>query len=125
MTVFAGSIHDFNQRLLGALDYPRLILPTHWDNFEKPFSQPPQDLRDVFGDNGNIDLWVQQVKAESRREPPGRLEGQVRAGCADAGPRTTALATLNTTVVIGPAGMLHGCHPGAGTTVEPAAIVRG
>ena len=64
-SIFASSIHDFNQRLLGALNYPNLILPTHWDNFEKPFSQPPQDLRDVFGDNGNTDLWVQQVKQVS------------------------------------------------------------
>ena len=42
------------------MNYPKLILPTHWDNFEKPFTQPPQDLRDVFGDNGNP--WVPQVK---------------------------------------------------------------
>jgi L-ascorbate metabolism protein UlaG (beta-lactamase superfamily) len=64
-SIFASQIHGFNERLLGVLNYPKVILPTHWDNFEKPFSQPPQDLRDVFGDNGNTDLWVQQVKAIS------------------------------------------------------------
>ena len=64
-SIFASSIHDFNARLLGALNFPGIILPTHWDNFEKPFSEPPQDLRDVFGDNGNTDLWVQQVTAIS------------------------------------------------------------
>ena len=37
-SIFASSIHDFNQRLLGALNYPRLILPTHWDNFEKSWA---------------------------------------------------------------------------------------
>ena len=61
-SIFASSIHGFNERLLGALNFPKLVLPTHWDNFEKPFTDPPQDLRDVFGDNGNTDLWVQQVK---------------------------------------------------------------
>jgi hypothetical protein len=64
-SIFASSIHNFNERLLGALNHPKLILPTHWDNFEKPFTQPPQDLRDVFGDNGNTDLWVEQVKQVS------------------------------------------------------------
>ena len=41
------------------------ILPTHWDNFEKPFTEPAQDLRAVFGDPGNLDLWVKEAKRVS------------------------------------------------------------
>ncbi len=64
-TIFANQIHDFTPRLLKALSYPRIILPTHWDNFEKPFSEPPQDLRNVFGDPGNLDLGVKEIKRVS------------------------------------------------------------
>ena len=41
------------------------ILPTHWDNFEKPFTEPAQDLRAVFGDPGNLDLRVKEAKRVS------------------------------------------------------------
>ena len=61
-TIFANQIHDFSPRLLRALNYPKTLLPTHWDNFEAPFSEPPRDLRDTFGDSANIDLWVKEVK---------------------------------------------------------------
>ena len=52
-------------RLLKALNYPKIILPTHWDNFEKPFTDPAQDLRSVFGDPGNLDLWVKEARKVS------------------------------------------------------------
>jgi L-ascorbate metabolism protein UlaG (beta-lactamase superfamily) len=61
-SIFANQIHDFTPRLLRALNYPRYILPTHWDNFEKPYSEPPQDLRGLLGDPGNLDIWVKEAK---------------------------------------------------------------
>ena len=61
-SIFSNQIHDFTPRLLRALNYPKIVLPTHWDNFEAPFSQPPRDLRDTFGDPANLDLWVKEVK---------------------------------------------------------------
>ncbi len=61
-SIFANQIHDFTPRLLRALNFPKVILPTHWDNFERPFSEGPRDLRDVFGDAGNLDLWVSDAK---------------------------------------------------------------
>jgi L-ascorbate metabolism protein UlaG (beta-lactamase superfamily) len=64
-SIFANQIHDFTPRLLRALNNPKVILPTHWDNFERPFSEGPRDLRDVFGDAGNLDLWVRDVKRAS------------------------------------------------------------
>jgi L-ascorbate metabolism protein UlaG (beta-lactamase superfamily) len=64
-SIFANQIHDFTPRLLKALNYPKVILPTHWDNFEKPFSEPPQDLRSIFGDPANLDLWVKEAKRVS------------------------------------------------------------
>jgi hypothetical protein len=48
--------------LLKALNYPRILLPTHWDNFEAPFTEPPRDLRDTFGDPANLDVWVKDVR---------------------------------------------------------------
>ena len=64
-SIFANQIHDFTPRLLKALDHPRLVLPTHWDNFERPYADGPHDLRDVFGDAGNLDVWVKDVKRNS------------------------------------------------------------
>src|SRR5438132_749117 len=61
-SIFSNQIHDFTPRLLRALNYPKIVLPTHWDTFEAPFSQPPRDLRDTFGDPANLDLWVKEVK---------------------------------------------------------------
>ena len=64
-SIFYTQVHDFTPRLMKALNSPPLILPTHWDNFEKPFSEPPQDLRSVFGDPGNVDLWVKEARRVS------------------------------------------------------------
>ncbi len=64
-SIFANQIHDYTPRLMKVLNYPKVILPTHWDNFEKPFSEPPQDLRNVFGDPANMDLAVKELKQVS------------------------------------------------------------
>ncbi len=64
-SIFANQIHDFTPRLFRALNYPKVVLPTHWDNFEKPFADGPQDLRNVFGDPANMDLAVKDVKQAS------------------------------------------------------------
>jgi L-ascorbate metabolism protein UlaG (beta-lactamase superfamily) len=61
-SIFANQIHDFTPRLLKALNYPKVLLPTHWDNFEKPFTEPPEDLRSLFGDPANLDLWVKEAR---------------------------------------------------------------
>ena len=64
-SIFANQIHDYTPRLFRALNYPKVVLPTHWDNFEKPFAEGPQDLRNVFGDPANMDLAVKDVKRVS------------------------------------------------------------
>ncbi len=64
-SIFANQIHDYTPRLLKALNYPKVILPTHWDNFEKPLSEPPLDLRNIFGAPANMDLAVQEIKQVS------------------------------------------------------------
>ena len=64
-SIFSNQIHDFTPRLLKALNYPKVILPTHWDNFERPYAEGAHDLRDVFGDPANLDLWVKNVKKVS------------------------------------------------------------
>jgi len=64
-SIFANQIHHYTPRLLKALNYPKVILPTHWDNFEKPLSEPPLDLRNIFGAPANMDLAVQEIKQVS------------------------------------------------------------
>jgi L-ascorbate metabolism protein UlaG (beta-lactamase superfamily) len=64
-SIFANQIHDFTPRLLKALSYPKILLPTHWDNFERPFTEAPRDLRDIFGDPANLDVWVKEVQKVS------------------------------------------------------------
>jgi L-ascorbate metabolism protein UlaG (beta-lactamase superfamily) len=60
--LFSNNTYAFTPRLMKALNYPKLVLPTHWDNFEAPLSGPAQDLRGVYGDPANLDLWVKEMK---------------------------------------------------------------
>jgi L-ascorbate metabolism protein UlaG (beta-lactamase superfamily) len=60
--LFSNNTYDFTPRLLKALNHPKLVLPTHWDNFEAPLSEPPQDLRAIYGDPANLDVWVKEMK---------------------------------------------------------------
>lgn len=54
-------IYHYTERLLRALGYPRLVLPTHWDRFNVPFdvSQQPAIER--------VQSFVSEVKAASPR----------------------------------------------------------
>jgi L-ascorbate metabolism protein UlaG (beta-lactamase superfamily) len=61
-SIFYREIHDFNGRLLSALNYPKVILPTHWENFDRPLSAQPEDGRAQFGDTANLDVWVKDAK---------------------------------------------------------------
>jgi len=51
--------------LLKALNFPRIVLPTHWDNWERPVTQPPEDGRARLGNDGNLDVFVNELKAVS------------------------------------------------------------
>jgi L-ascorbate metabolism protein UlaG (beta-lactamase superfamily) len=64
-SIFFTEIHDYTQRLLDAIGKPGLILPTHWDNFERPFADGPHDLSDVFAQAGSLDFWINQAKTVS------------------------------------------------------------
>jgi L-ascorbate metabolism protein UlaG (beta-lactamase superfamily) len=54
-----GEIHDYTGRLLRALGYPRLVLPTHWDRFNVTYevSQTPAIER--------LQSFLAEVKAAS------------------------------------------------------------
>ncbi len=65
--LFSNNTVGFTRRLMRALDRPKLVLPTHWDNFEVPLTGSPQDLRGVYGDPANLDLWVKEMKTYSSR----------------------------------------------------------
>ncbi|WP_262391669.1 MBL fold metallo-hydrolase [Nocardiopsis sp. CNR-923] len=38
-----SSTHEYVPRLLEALDRPRTVVPVHWDDFERPLTNPPVD----------------------------------------------------------------------------------
>ena len=63
--LFSNNAHAFTPRLVKALNYPKIVLPTHWDDFEAPLSEPPKDLRGIYGDVANLDLWVKEMKSVS------------------------------------------------------------
>lgn len=65
--IFRNQVAAYADRLLSALGRPPVLLPTHWDNFERPYSEGAQDLRDVLGDDGRLDLFVREL----RRASPG------------------------------------------------------
>ncbi len=65
--IFRNQIRDYAERLTEALNHPRFLLPTHWDNFERPYADGPQDLRDVLGEPGSLDTFVRELKRASPR----------------------------------------------------------
>ena len=65
--LFSNNTVDFTPRLVRALGSPKLVLPTHWDNFEAPLTSTPTDLRAVYGDPANLDLWVKEMKRVTPR----------------------------------------------------------
>jgi L-ascorbate metabolism protein UlaG (beta-lactamase superfamily) len=44
VAVGGGSVHDYVPRLMRALGNPAWVLPTHWDDFDLPLSQPARDF---------------------------------------------------------------------------------
>jgi L-ascorbate metabolism protein UlaG (beta-lactamase superfamily) len=42
--VGGGSLHDYVGRLMRALNHPRWVLPTHWDDFDHPLTEPAVDF---------------------------------------------------------------------------------
>jgi L-ascorbate metabolism protein UlaG (beta-lactamase superfamily) len=58
----AGSrkeIYDYTIRLMRVLNYPALVLPTHWDNFLLPYSASQQTAIDA------VQQFMQEVKVAS------------------------------------------------------------
>ena len=41
-------IYDYRGRLIRALHFPALVLPTHWDNFTAPFEASQQTQIDAL-----------------------------------------------------------------------------
>ena len=54
-------IHDYTRRLMRALDHPRVVFATHWDEQSLPYGAP-QDAR-----LREADVFVREVKAASPR----------------------------------------------------------
>ena len=52
-------IYDYTGRLMRDLNFPSLVLPTHWDNFFAPYGMSQQPALDA------VQSFVQEVKAAS------------------------------------------------------------
>jgi len=52
-------IYDYSGRLMRDLDYPAIVLPTHWDNFLVPYSASQQPNLDA------LQSFVQEIVAAS------------------------------------------------------------
>jgi hypothetical protein len=65
--IFRNQIHDYTDRLTAALGHPRVLLPTHWDNFERPYEDGAHDVSDVIGEPGALDTFVRELKRSSPR----------------------------------------------------------
>lgn len=52
-------IYHYTERLLRALGYPRLVLPTHWDRFNVPYDVSQQAAID------RLQTFIKEVKAAS------------------------------------------------------------
>jgi L-ascorbate metabolism protein UlaG (beta-lactamase superfamily) len=63
--LFRNEIRDYTERLLRTLDYPGVLLPTHWDNFERPYEDGATDLSDILGEPGALDTFVAELKRVS------------------------------------------------------------
>jgi L-ascorbate metabolism protein UlaG (beta-lactamase superfamily) len=60
----AGSrkeIYDYSGRLMRALRFPALVLPTHWDNFTAPYGASQQSSIDA------LQSFIEEIKAASPR----------------------------------------------------------
>jgi L-ascorbate metabolism protein UlaG (beta-lactamase superfamily) len=65
--VFRDQIRDYTERLTRALHHPPVLLPSHWDNFERPYEDGPHDLSEVVGEQGRLDTFVGELKRASPR----------------------------------------------------------
>ena len=52
-------IYDYSGRLMRALHYPAIVLPTHWDNFLSPYSASQQVNLDA------LQSFVEEIAAAS------------------------------------------------------------
>jgi hypothetical protein len=52
-------IYDYSGRLMRALHYPALVLPTHWDQFLTPYDASQQSAIDA------LQSFIQEITAAS------------------------------------------------------------
>ena len=65
--LFRDQIRDYTERLTRVLHHPAVLLPSHWDNFERPYEDGPHDVRDIVGERGSLDGFVRELKRASPR----------------------------------------------------------
>ncbi|MDG4825925.1 MBL fold metallo-hydrolase [Asanoa sp. WMMD1127] len=60
----ATTTHEYVPRLLEALGKPRVVVPVHWDNFEKPLENPPPAVPD---DRAKLETMIATIRRVAPR----------------------------------------------------------
>lgn len=67
--------HDYLPRLLDALGRPRVVVPSHWDDFESPLANPPRPATaDLARRLEAFELAVRRISPHSRVVRPTYLD---------------------------------------------------
>jgi len=62
-TLARENTEDYTSRILKLL-HPRVVLPTHWDNFMLPFSQGATEIAEL-GEAGKVENFVKEIRGAS------------------------------------------------------------
>jgi L-ascorbate metabolism protein UlaG (beta-lactamase superfamily) len=77
MPAGGASVHEYAQQLLRVLGFPRYVLPTHWDDFDLPLSEPAKDAGGLQPLRAAVAKASPRSRFVTARTVPGRERGDL------------------------------------------------